>query len=134
MNIKKINKTIKEILSSKGALFNRIDGSESLTKAILLFKTDNISYLIVEDKKKNFLGLITYKDIINKVDIFKEKSSYLLVKDFLNTELPILDINFDTEKYCKAIDNHKINYIIVYDKNKFIGVITIHDLFRALIY
>ncbi|MCX8472324.1 MAG: CBS domain-containing protein [Sediminibacterium sp.] len=125
-------KSLKFIFDKKGPYFNTIIDTQSVLNAISLMKADNLSYLIVLNKAGKFLGLITEKDYLRNVKLVGKNSETTLVSEIINTDLPIVDLNDGIDECINILEAHKVNYLIVFNNRTFYGVITIHDLLRAV--
>ncbi len=125
-------KTLKYIFDKKGPYFNTINDHQTVLNAISLMKADNLSYLIVLNNLGEFLGLITEKDYLRNVKLVGKNSETTLVNEIINTDLPIVDLHDSIDNCINLLEAHKVNYLIVFNSRKFFGVVTIHDLLRAI--
>ncbi|MBS1974389.1 MAG: CBS domain-containing protein, partial [Bacteroidetes bacterium] len=56
------------------------------------------------------------------------------VKEAMSTDFPFVELN-DTVEYCMNLMNtRKARYLLAFDKGMFVGVVTIHDLLRQVIF
>ena len=125
-------RTINEVLQQKGPHFNYIDANATVLQAILVMKSENISYLIVNENGK-YAGIISERDYTHKVILENKQSSTTLVKEIMTKDFPIISSS-DTADQCMVImKSSKSRYLPVYDGPDFKGIITIHDLMREAI-
>jgi CBS domain-containing protein len=125
-------RTVKDILESKQKSFNYIETDALVIDALNLLNSVNLSYLIVMEGNE-FKGIFCERDYSRNVILKGRASNSTLVKDVMTTDLPIVSLA-DTVEHCMNLMNsHKTRYILVFDEQKFTGVITIHDLLRQVI-
>jgi CBS domain-containing protein len=125
-------RTVKDILDSKQKTFNHIDPSALVIDAINLLNSVNLSYLVVMDGG-NYKGIFSEREYTRNVILKGRASNTTMVKDAMTTDLPIVALT-DSVEYCMNLMNsHKTRYLLAYNNNQFVGVITIHDLLRQVI-
>jgi len=124
--------TVKDILSSKQKSFNYIGPDGLVIDAINMMNSVNLSYLIVMDGDE-YKGIFSERDYARNVILRGRASNSTKVKEAMTTDLPIVNLN-DTVEHCMNLMNsHKSRYLLAYDNQKFLGVITIHDLLRQVL-
>lgn len=125
-------RTINEVLQQKGPHFNYIDSNATVLEAIMVMKSENISYLIVNEGD-NYAGIISERDYTHKVILENKQSATTLVKEIMTKDLPAVSSS-NTAEQCMVIMNAaKSRYLPVFDTLIFKGIITIHDLMREAI-
>ncbi|MCX8480325.1 MAG: CBS domain-containing protein [Sediminibacterium sp.] len=123
-------KIVSDILKKKGHYFNVIHENESVFKAITLMKTDNLSYLIVLNSLNNFLGVISERDYVHKVELDGKTAQTTIVKEIMTKNLPVVEVHETITNCVKIIDSYKVRYLAAFDKQEFRGILTIHDFMR----
>ena len=123
-------KIVSDILKKKGHYFNTIHENESVFKAITLMKTDNLSYLIVLNNLNNFLGVISERDYVHKVELNGKTAQNTIVKEIMTKNLPVVEVHETIANCVKIIDSYKVRYLAAFDKQEFRGILTIHDFMR----
>ena len=124
--------TVKNIIAGKQIPFNHIAPDALVIDALNLLNSLNLSYLVVmkEDKYK---GVFSEKDYSRNVILKGRRSSSTTVKEVMTVDLPIIELS-DTVEYCMNLMNsHRTRYLLAYDDQQFLGVVTIHDLLRQVI-
>lgn len=125
--------TVKNILDSKTKPFNTINPSTLVIEALNLMNTVNLSYLVVVDGE-NYKGLFSERDYSRNVVLKGRASNSTKVEEVMTTDLPIVTTTDTVERCMHLMNSHKTRYLLAYDaQNKFLGVITIHDLLRQVI-
>ena len=51
----------------------------------------------------------------------------------MSTDLPKVTLTHTVEECMNMINTYKTRYLLAYDEDEFVGVITIHDLLRQVI-
>jgi predicted transcriptional regulator len=126
-------RTVKNILDSKQRPFNIISHDALVIDALNMLNSVNLSYLIVMDGAA-YRGIFSERDYSRNVVLKGRSSSSSTVAEVMSTDLPV--VNFpDSVEHCMNLMNmHKTRYLLAYDDDEqFAGVITIHDLMRAVI-
>ncbi|MBA2744872.1 MAG: CBS domain-containing protein [Flavisolibacter sp.] len=125
--------TVQQVLDIKTKPFNVIPSGTLVLDALNLLNTVNLSYLVVMDGDV-YKGLFCERDYSRNVILKGRASNSTKVEEVMSYDLPVISTN-DTVEYCMNLMNsHKTRYLLAYDENeKFSGVITIHDLLRAVI-
>lgn len=127
-------RTAKDILQQKGAQFNFIKFDKTVLEAIGLMKTENISYLIVQDNNDKYMGVFSERDYTHKVILEGKQSASTKVSEIMTTHLANASLDDSTKKLMLLINNSKARYLPVFDGNIFKGIITINDLMREAMY
>ncbi len=125
-------RTINEVLQQKGPHFNYIDSNATVLEAILVMKSENISYLIVNENG-NYAGIISERDYTHKVILENKQSATTLVKEIMTKDFPIISSSNTADQCMVLMNASKSRYLPVFDEMEFKGIITIHDLMREAI-
>jgi CBS domain-containing protein len=124
--------SVSSILNSKTTPFHTIPPDALVLDAIQKLSQINLSYLVVMDQDK-YLGIFSERDYTRNVLLKGKSSSTATVQEVMSKNLPTVDIT-DTVDHClKLMTNHGTRYLIVFEKDEFLGVITIHDVLRFII-
>jgi len=125
-------KTAEEVLLQKKATNNFIQSNMKVIDALKQLDAVNLSYLIVKDGDE-VKGIFSERDYARKVILKGKSSNETTVNEIMTTELPKVQIDDSVEKCMNLLAEHGRRYILVMNKNKFEGVITIHDLLREIL-
>jgi len=98
----------------------------SIVEAAKLMTKHNIGFLPILNNDK-LVGVITDRDIIKNV-INKEKDIYAAVKIAMTTNTITVNKNDDISIAITKMANNQIRRIIVIDKNRIVGIISISDI------
>ena len=126
-------RTVKNILDSKTKTLNIVTPGTLVIDALKMLNTVNLSYLIVMEGNE-FKGIFSERDYSRKVILKGRASSSTKVEDVMTTDLPVVSLT-DTVEHCMNVMNtYKTRYLLAYNPDdKFVGVITIHDLLRQVL-
>ena len=117
-------KTAEEVLLQKKATNNFIQSNMKVIDALKQLDAVNLSYLIVKDGNE-VKGIFSERDYARKVILKGKSSNETTVNEIMTTELPKVQIDDSVEKCMNLLAEHGRRYILVMNKNKFEGVITI---------
>ena len=115
----------------KGNSIPKVTPSTLLDKALLEITKKNLGITLVIDKFK-VVGIFTDGDLrrcINKkVNIQNTQIKKVMTKTFKTISLDALAVDA-----AEMMENNKIFTLVVMNKNKYVGVISMHDLIEARI-
>ena len=86
-----------------------------------------ISFLVVQ-KDNNPIGVITERDIVQKISSLDEKPSEFLLKDIMTQKFKWVSPEEDIENAIQKMLNNNIRRLLVLDDKKLVGIITLTDL------
>ena len=127
---KKLITQVKDLMH-KGAAVPRVSQSTILDKALIEITKKNLGITLVTNKSK-VVGIFTDGDlrrcITKKIDIQKTMIKNVMTKKFKTIESESLAVDA-----AKIMEKNKIFTLIVNEKGKEAGVISMHDLIEARI-
>ena len=124
--------TVRDILAKKPTIYNSIEPSALTIDALTMLSSVNLSYLIVKEND-SYKGLFCERDYCRNVILKGRSSRDTPVKEVMTVDVPIVQLS-DTAEYCMNVMNlNKTRYLLAYDDEEFMGVITIHDLLREVL-
>lgn len=125
-------RTVRDIIDSKPQPFNIINSNSLVIDALNLLNSVNLSYLIVMEGSE-YKGIFSERDYTRNVILKGRASNSTMVKEVMTTDLPIAEISETVENCMHIMNSNKTRYILAFDDQQFVGVITIHDLLRQVI-
>jgi CBS domain-containing protein len=126
-------RTVKQLLETKPTFFNTTTPDTLVIDALKMLSTLNISYLVVIDGEQ-YKGIFSERDYCRNVILKGLTSSSSTVRDVMTTDYPIVAPT-DTVEHClHQMNDHKTRYLLVFDDETIIGVVTIHDLLRQVLF
>ncbi len=125
-------RTVANILHSKAPVFNIIDSKAKVIEALQMMNAVNLSYLVVKSGE-TFCGIFSEREYSRNVILKGLHSDSCAVEEVMCASMPIAGLQ-DTVEHCmQMLNSHKTRYIVVFDEQEFVGVITINDVLRDVI-
>jgi CBS domain-containing protein len=122
-------RTVKDILDKKTPVFNQIDPDTKVLQGLQQMSAVNLSYLVVI-KEDKYLGIFSERDYSRNVILKGLHSDTTSIKDVMSTALPFVTPQETVENCMQLLNSHKTRYLVVFDDEQFVGVITINDILR----
>ena len=103
--------------------------------ALTLLKDKEIGALMVKDEKGKVVGIFTERDYARKVILEGKASRDTKVEEIMTPASKMYAVNPDTSiENCMALITEKhIRHVPVFDKDKFIGIVSIGDTVKSII-
>lgn len=125
--------TVKQLLESKAQPFNQVASQTMVIDALKMLNTVNLSYLVVIDGPI-YKGIFSERDYSRNVILKGRHSDSTTVAEVMTTDLPVVGLTQTVEQCMHLLNLHKSRYLLAFDEGeKFLGVVTIHDLLRQVI-
>ena len=125
-------RTVANILQNKPPAFNFIDADAKVIEALQMMNSVNLSYLIVRSNNA-FVGIFSERDYSRNVILKGLQSSTSSVREVMSDSMPMISPQDTVEKCMQLLNAHKTRYLIVFDNQEFLGVVTINDVLREAI-
>lgn len=122
-------RTVQDILNKKSPVFNQIDPDTKVFQGLQQMNTVNLSYLVVM-KDDKFQGIFSERDYSRNVILKGLHSDTTTVKEVMDSSLPYVSPKHTVEACMHMLNDHKTRYLVVFDDEIFMGVITINDVLR----
>jgi CBS domain-containing protein len=124
--------TVKQLLDAKGYKVWSIAPVDTVFNAIKLMAEKEVGALAVTVGDK-LVGLITERDYARKV-ILKGKSSHqTLVREIMTTRVVYARLDQALDECMALMTDKRVRHLPVFEGEKFIGIISIGDLVKAII-
>lgn len=121
------------ILERKGANLHTVSDESFVVDALQQMRSENVDYLIVMSDNERFLGILTDHDIATKVIFGKKPLQKTIVREIMNTRLPVATIEDTVEKCMRTMRQHNVRFLPVFDGFDFKGVISSDDLMYEVV-
>ncbi len=108
-----------------------INSEDNVIKAAFLMRENNISSLLVKHKG-DFVGIVTEKDIINKVVAEELYPGDIKVNEIMSKNLVTISKNESIEDAAKLMRKKSIRRLVVYEDQRIVGIITETDIAKHL--
>ena len=103
----------------------------SIVEVAKMMKKHAIGDVVVVDDNENIVGIVTAKDIINKV-VADGKGYDVEVKDIMSSNPIIIDENAEIKEAFILMSVNKIRRIPVVSNGRLVGILSIKDLMDYL--
>ena len=108
----------------------RIHPDKNIKYAGQILKAIDIGCLIVVDGGEQIIGILTERDIVQKVVATGLDPVKTLVKDVMTREVVTLDKWASLKEAVKLMDSNRIKKLPVTENGRLIGILTMTDLLR----
>ena len=125
-------RTVRNILETKDEQSNIIDPSTMVIDALKKLISVNLSYLVVYENGE-YIGIFSERDYTRKLVLEGRSSRETMVKDVLATDLPEVSLDDTVEDCMYKMNTRGTRYVAAFDANKFVGIITLHDVLREVL-
>ena len=125
-------RTVKDIINSKTKAFNSIHPGTLVINALNLLNSINLSYVVVMDDDQ-YKGIFSERDYSRNVILKGRSSDSTTVAEVMTVDLPVVESENSVEHCMNLLILHKSRYLLAFEQDQFVGVITIHDLLREVI-
>ena len=127
--------SIRHILQVKGNSYIwSVKPDDSVYEALRLMADKDVGALMVMDGEK-LVGILSERDYARKVILFGKTSRETSVKEIMSTRIISIHAGQTTEEAMDLMNSNRIRHLPVMDEdNKLIGVISISDVLRDIIY
>jgi CBS domain-containing protein len=131
---------VNEILKVKGSTLFTIQPTMKLSDAVVVMAEQDIGSLVVMDKGK-LVGMLTFREVIRilaKRQIEQRTGptppvAEFLVSEVMNNEPIIVSPELDVNELRRIMLETRQRYLPVMDKQTLLGVISFHDVAKAVL-
>ena len=125
-------RTVRNILKAKGGGIYSIDPLDTVYEAIAMMAEKEVGALLVM-REGNPVGIISERDYTRKV-ILKDKSSKeTRVSEIMTTEVVSTTSRQHIDECVSLMKEHHIRHLPVIDDGEVTGMLSLRDLFSAII-
>lgn len=122
-------------LDKVGELISRnlvyVNYDSNTIKAAIIMRENNISCLVVKEKGE-FVGIVTEKDIINKVVAEELYPGDIKIEEIMSKDLVSVSANESIENAAKLMRKKGVRRLVVLEDDRIIGVITETDITKIV--
>lgn len=115
-----------ENLAKRGCI--TIQKNSKISELVDLLSLHNIGAVVVTDKEKKPIGLVSERDIVRNFG-----KNVHVVNDIMTPTLITCDLSITSSELMELMNKHKIRHVPIVDKNKLIGIVSIGDVVKRLI-
>jgi len=101
---------------------------ENVTKVAKTMARNNIGSVVVVDRKRNPVGMITEKDIVHRVAAKGVHSNKIKAGKIMSKPLRTVEPSLDVKEAAKRMKQQKVKRFAVMDAGKLVGIIAGTDI------
>ena len=105
-----------------------IQKNSKISELVILLSLHNIGAVVVVDKEKKPIGLVSERDIVRNFG-----KNVHVVNDIMTPTLITCDLSITSSELMELMNKQKIRHVPIIDKNKLIGIVSIGDVVKRLI-
>ena len=122
----------RDILNLKGKVIHSIAACDSLAEAVSRMAARDIGSLVVMDDGA-MCGMLTFREVLRALDRCGEDFGGAAVREFMERD-PICGAPEDTIDELRALmTRHHVRYLPVKENGALVGIISFHDVAKAVI-
>lgn len=120
----KLSTTVREVMTKR---IKAVPINASVKDVAEIMKRNRIGSVVVLDKKKNVVGIVTKSDIVFKY-VLKGKKK---LKDIMSKKLIKISPNKTIEDAARKMVKFGVEQLLVFEKGKFVGLISATDILKV---
>ena len=124
--------SVRNILNAKDGKIQTISPKATVYEALEKMSEKEIGALVVMENKK-VVGIISERDYARKIILHGKTSKQTLVKEVMSSHLFTVTPDTSVEDAMVLMTGKHVRHLPVFEKNKFIGIISIGDVLKLVI-
>jgi CBS domain-containing protein len=123
---------VRNILNAKDGKIQTISPKATVYEALEKMSEKEIGALVVMENKK-VVGIISERDYARKIILLGKTSKQTLVKEVMSSHLFTVTPDTSVEDAMVLMTGKHVRHLPVFEKNKFVGIISIGDVLKLII-
>jgi len=123
---------VRDILNAKDSKVKSISPKATVYEALEKMSEKEIGALVVMENKK-VVGIISERDYARKIILQKKTSKKTLVKEIMSSDLFSVTTDTSVEDAMVLMTGKHVRHLPVFEKTKFVGIISIGDVVKSII-
>ncbi len=123
---------VRDILNGKDGKIQTISPKATVYEALEKMSEKDIGALVVMENKK-VVGIISERDYARKIILHGKTSKQTLVKEVMSAHLFSVTPDTSVEDAMVLMTGKHVRHLPVFEKNKFVGIISIGDVLKLVI-
>lgn len=124
---------VRHILQLKGDCIWTISPDDTVFEALRLMATKDVGALLVMENDR-MIGIISERDYARKVILKGRTSRDTLVREIMTSKVLTIHPDQTLEECVDLMTEHRVRHLPVVDRDHLVGVISIGDVLKAIIY
>ena len=124
--------SVRDILNAKSSKVETISPKATIYEALEKMSEKEIGALVVMENKK-VVGIISERDYARKIILQGKTSKKALVKEAMSSQLFSVTPDTSVEDAMVLMTGKHVRHLPVFEKNKFVGIISIGDVMKSII-
>jgi len=120
---------VQEVMTKKVIV---IDREKTILDACNLYRDHNVGCLLATDQDGDCVGIITERDIIERIICAHKDPDQTKVSDIMSPNIRTVHALAKLEKAVEIMDENNIKKLPVLLKGNIVGIVTVTDLSKAL--
>jgi len=124
--------SVRDILNTKDGKIQSISPKATVYEALEKMSEKEIGALVVMENKK-VVGIISERDYARKIILQGKTSKQTLVKEVMSSHLFSVTPDTSVEDAMVPMTGKHVRHLPVFEKTKFVGIISIGDVLKLII-
>ena len=126
---------INDVLKKKGNEVLTVKSDDVICAAVRIFNKKHIGALMVMDGEE-IKGIISERDVVQKIYTENGDIKGAIICDVMTPadKLITCGLNKNIDEVMSLMTSHKIRHIPVVENNKLVGIISIGDIIKAILF
>jgi len=124
--------SVRDILNTKDAKIQSISPKATVYEALEKMSEKEIGALVVMENKK-IVGIISERDYARKIILQGKTSKQTTVKEVMSSNLFSVTPDTSVEDAMVLMTGKHVRHLPVFEKTKFVGIISIGDVLKLII-
>ena len=124
--------SVRDILNTKDGKIQSISPKATVYEALEKMSEKEIGALVVMENKK-VVGIVSERDYARKIILQGKTSKETLVREIMSSDLFSVTPDTTVEDAMVLMTGKHVRHLPVFDKTKFVGIISIGDVVKTII-
>ena len=124
--------TVRDLLRGKSAVYS-VGPGDTVYDALLLMADKNIGAVVVQSHDR-VEGIFSERDYARKVILLGKTSKETLVREIMTEHVVSVSPSWTVDQCMALMTGKRIRHLPVMEEERLIGIVSIGDVVRALVY
>lgn len=123
---------VSEILAIKGKVLFTISPQKALSEAVSIMTEHDVGSLVVFDRGR-MAGLLTFREVLSAIQKSGAEWQSLPIEQAMLKEPVAATVNMEMDELRRQMVEHHQRYLPVMDGSMLMGVVSFHDVAKAVL-